>query len=158
MPNAEGSSGFVSEQIARRYISASNRCDYEEMASLFHEDAEWVPISPMEPRRGREAIRERYLVEVKPQNAPIVNDVYTADEHRCVVEFEVDHPERGLVPIVDVFTVNAAGEIRRLAVYRRQRTSVMSQATPDPTGRARPSRDSRRSFLRRHGPSYPAAP
>jgi hypothetical protein len=25
-----------------------------------------------------------------------------ADEHRCVVEFEVDHRERGVVSIVDV--------------------------------------------------------
>lgn len=104
---------------ARAYIAASNRCDYEAMAELFHVDAEWIPIAPIPPRRGREAIRERYLTEVKPMNAPIINDTYIADEHRCVVEFEVDHPERGIVPIVDVFTFDERGQITRLAVYRR---------------------------------------
>jgi hypothetical protein len=41
------------------------------------------------------------------------------DEHHCVVEFEVDHPEHGRVPIVDIFDIDPAGEITRLAVYRR---------------------------------------
>ena len=107
------------EQVARWYIAASNRCDYEALADLFHPTAEWIPIAGIEPRRGREAIRERYLTEVKPMNAPIINDVYIADEERCVVEFEVDHPEHGIVPIVDVFTVDNAGLITRLAVYRK---------------------------------------
>lgn len=107
------------EQVARTYIAASNRCDYEAMSALFHEDADWIPIAPMEPRRGRAAIRQRYLDDVRPMNAPIIHDVYTADDERCVVEFEVDHPEHGIVPIVDVFTVDAGGLITRLAVYRR---------------------------------------
>lgn len=107
------------EQVARAYIAASNRCDYDAMSDLFHEDADWIPIAPIEPRHGREAIRERYLTRVKPMNHPIVNDRYTGDEHRCVVEFEVDHPERGLVAIVDVFDVDDRGQITRLAVYRR---------------------------------------
>ncbi len=107
------------EQVARTYIAASNRRDYEAMAALFHEDAEWIPILPIEPRRGRAAIRERYLNDVKPMNAPIINDRYVADADRCVVEFEVDHPDHGIVPIVDVFDVDTAGEITRLAVYRR---------------------------------------
>ena len=89
------------------------------MSDLFHEDAEWIPILPIEPRRGRAAIRDRYINDVKPMNAPIINDRYVSDEGRCVVEFEVDHPERGRVAIVDVFDVDAAGEITRLAVYRR---------------------------------------
>jgi hypothetical protein len=56
---------------------------------------------------------------VKPMNHAIINDRYIADEHHCVVEFEVDHPEHGRVPIVDVFDIDPAGEITRLAVYRR---------------------------------------
>ena len=107
------------EQIAREYIAASNRCDYEAVSALFHQDAEWIPISPIEPRRGREAIRERYLNEVRPMNHPIVNDRYIATESQCVVEFEVDHPERGRVAIVDIFDIDQNGEITRLAVYRR---------------------------------------
>lgn len=107
------------ERVARTYIEASNRCDYETMSSLFHEDAEWIPIAPIEPRRGRAAIRERYLDDVAPMNAPIINDRYIADETACVVEFEVDHPEHGIVPVVDVFTVDTSGQIARLAVYRR---------------------------------------
>ena len=97
------------EEIARSYIAASNRCDYESMSDLFHQDAEWIPISPIEPGRGRGAIRERYLNLVKPMNHPIINERYIADEHRCVVEFEVDHPEHGRVPIVDIFDVDRAG-------------------------------------------------
>ena len=110
---------LTSEATARAYIAASNRCDYDAMSDLFHADAEWIPIAPIEPRRGREAIRERYLNEVRPMNHPIINDVYTADARRCVVEFEVDHPERGPVAIVDVFDVDDQGQITRLAVYRR---------------------------------------
>ena len=33
-------------QIARDYVTASNRCDYEAMSALFHLDAEWIPMSP----------------------------------------------------------------------------------------------------------------
>jgi ketosteroid isomerase-like protein len=108
-----------SEQVARTYVAASNRCDYEAMSDLFHEDAEWIPIAPTQPRRGRAEIRERYLTEVRPTNAPIINDRYIADDRRCAVEFDVDHPQHGLVAVVDVFTVNQHGEITRLAVYRR---------------------------------------
>ena len=89
------------------------------MADLFAEDAVWIPIAPIPARRGKAAIRERYLNEVKAMNAPIVDDVYVADEDRCVVEFIVEHPEHGRVAIVDVFDVNVQGEISRLAVYRR---------------------------------------
>ena len=89
------------------------------MVALFDEAAEWIPISPIEPRTGLPAIRERYLTDVKSMNAPIVDDVYVADEQRCVVEFVVDHPELGRVPIVDVFNVNRNEKITRLAVYRR---------------------------------------
>ncbi len=107
------------ERVARDYIAASNRNDQEAMAALFADDAEWIPISPIEPRRGRSAIRERYVTEVKEMNAPIVDDVYVADDHRCVVEFVVEHPEHGSVPIVDVFDVDPEGRITRVAVYRR---------------------------------------
>ena len=52
-------------------------------------------------------------------NASIINDRYISAESACVVEFEVDHPDHGIVPIVDVFTVDTSGQITRLAVYRR---------------------------------------
>ncbi|UTI64861.1 nuclear transport factor 2 family protein [Paraconexibacter antarcticus] len=107
------------ERVARSYIAASNRNDQQAMVDLFHDDAEWIPISPIEPRRGKPAIAERYLNEVKAMNAPIIEDVYVADSQRCVVEFVVAHPERGHVPIVDVFDVDHEGRITRLAVYRR---------------------------------------
>ena len=106
------------EQVARTYIEASNRGDHAAMANLFHDDAEWIPIAPIPPRRGAAAIRERYLTEVKAMNAPIINAVYTADDERCIVEFEVNHPEQGIVPIVDVFTIDQDRKITRLAVYR----------------------------------------
>lgn len=106
------------ERVARTYIEASNRGDHAAMADLFHTDAEWIPIAPIPPRRGAAAIRERYLTEVKAMNAPIIDAVYTADDQRCIVEFRVDHPEQGLLPIVDVFTVDDHGRITRLAVYR----------------------------------------
>lgn len=97
----------------------SNAVDYDAMADLFAEDAEWIPISPIEPRRGREAIREGYLRQVKATNRPIINDRYYTDGQTCVVEFDVDLGEQGTAAIVDVFTVNERGEICRLAVYRR---------------------------------------
>lgn len=112
--------GFMTlaERVARAYIAASNRNDQASMVENFHPDAQWIPIAPIEPLRGLEVIREHYLNEVRTLNAPIVEDVYVANEHRCVVEFVVDHPEHGRVPIVDVFDVDDDGRITRLAVYR----------------------------------------
>lgn len=107
------------ERIAREYIAASNRNDQQAMVDLFDDRAEWIPISPIEPRRGKAAISERYLTDVKEMNAPIVEDVYVSDAGRCVVEFVVNHPEHGRVPIVDVFDIDQAGLITRLAVYRQ---------------------------------------
>ena len=107
------------ERSARGYIAASNRNDQASMVENFHRDAEWVPLAPIEPLRGLEAIRESYLNEVRALNAPISEEVYVADEHRCVVEFVVDHPEHGRVPIVDIFDVDDDGLVTRLAVYRR---------------------------------------
>ena len=107
------------ERIARAYIAASNRNDQASMVATFHPEAEWIPIAPTEPLRGLEVIRERYLNEVRAVNAPIIEEVNVADEHPCMVEFVVDHPEHGRVPIVDVFDVDDDDQITRLAVYRR---------------------------------------
>jgi len=105
--------------VARRYIELSNAVDYHAMADLFAEDADWIPISPIEPRKGREAIRQGYLQQVKPNHRPIINDRYYTDGDTCVVEFEVDLGDDGIAAIVDIFSVNDNGEIARLAVYRR---------------------------------------
>jgi uncharacterized protein (TIGR02246 family) len=107
------------EDVARRYIELSNAVDYEAMAELFAVDADWVPITPMEPRKGRESIQEGYLSQVKHTNRPIINARYYTDGDACVVEFEVDFGDGELAGIVDVFTLNSEGEIARLAVYRR---------------------------------------
>ena len=107
------------EQVARKYIDFSNAVDYNAMADLFAVDAEWVPISPIEPRRGREQIREGYLSHVRERNKPIVNPRYYSDDATCVVEFEVDLGDGEFAAIVDVITCNDDGEIVRLAVYRR---------------------------------------
>jgi len=107
------------EDVARRYIELSNAVDYDAIADLFAVDAEWIPISPVEPRKGREAIRRGYLEQVRHTNRPIINARYYADGDTCVAEFEVDVGGGIMVGIVDVFTLNDDGEIARLAVYRR---------------------------------------
>jgi len=107
------------KDVARRYVELSNAVDYNAMADLFAEDADWIPISPIEPRKGREAIRQGYLKQVEHTNRPIVNDRYYAEGDTCVVEFEVQLGDDRVAAIVDVFTVNDEGEIARLAVYRR---------------------------------------
>lgn len=109
------------ESVARRYIALSNAGDYDAMADLFADDAEWIPLLPIASRRGREAIRDGYLRQVKATNRPIINDrYYTAPDGRtCVVEFDVDLGEQGTTAIVDIFTLNDRAEIARLAVYRR---------------------------------------
>lgn len=71
------------EHIARAHIAASNCNDQASMVENFHPDAEWIPIAPVEPLRRLEKIRERYLNEVRALNAPIIREVYVADEHRC---------------------------------------------------------------------------
>lgn len=107
------------EDVAHRYIELSNAVDYEAMAELFAVDADWIPITPMEPRKGRESIREGYLAQVKHTNRPIINARYYTDGDACVAEFEVDLGDGELAGIVDVFTLNSEGEIAMLAVYRR---------------------------------------
>jgi len=105
--------------VARRYVELSNAVDYDAMADLFAEDADWIPISPIEPRKGRAAIRQGYQQQVEHTNRPIINDRYYAEGDTCVVEFEVALGGDRVAAIVDVFTVNDEGEIARLAVYRR---------------------------------------
>ena len=107
------------EQTARRYIELSNAVDYDGMADLFAPDAHWIPVAPIEPRHGRDAIRAGYLEHVKANNRPIVNDRYYSDGPTCVVEFEVDLGDDQRAGIVDIFTLDDAGQISRLAVYRR---------------------------------------
>ena len=107
------------KDVARRYIALSNAVDYDATADLFAVDAVWIPISPIVPRKGREAIRRGYLERVKHTNRPIINDRYYSDGETCVVEFEVDLGDGEVAGIVDVFTLNSNGEIARLAVYRR---------------------------------------
>jgi hypothetical protein len=107
------------KSIAKQYVILSNAVDYNGMANLFAEEAQWVPIAPIEPRIGREAIRAGYLNHVKSKNRPIVNARYYADGLTCVVEFEVQLEEDQRAFIVDVFTFNEAGEIVRLAIYKR---------------------------------------
>jgi hypothetical protein len=109
----------IAEAVARRYIALSNAVDYDAMADLFAVEADWIPISPIESRKGREAIRRGYLQQVKRTNRPIINDRYYSDGNTCVVEFEVDLGDGDVAAIVDVFTLNDAGEIARLAVYHR---------------------------------------
>lgn len=105
--------------IAQHYIASSNAVDYDSMADLFDENADWVPLSSIEPRKGIEAIRAAYLGQVKKVNKPIINDKYYVDGLTCVVEFEVRIDESNIVAIVDIFTFNERGKIIRLAVYKR---------------------------------------
>ncbi|AMJ63985.1 nuclear transport factor 2 family protein [Hymenobacter sp. PAMC 26628] len=107
------------KSIAKQYVALSNAVNYNGMADLFAEAAEWIPISPMEPRTGREAIRAGYLDHVKSKNRPIVNARYYADGLTCVVEFDVQLEAGQIAAIVDIFTFNERGEIVRLAIYKR---------------------------------------
>ncbi|MDQ6775914.1 MAG: nuclear transport factor 2 family protein [Actinomycetota bacterium] len=90
------------KDVARRYIELSNAVDYDAMADLFAADADWIPISPIEPRTGRDAIRRGYLEQVKHTNQPIINVRYYSDGYTCVAEFEVDLGNGSMAAIVDV--------------------------------------------------------
>ena len=107
------------KEIAQRYVALSNAVNYEAMSDLFAEDADWIPIAPIPARRGRKAIRDGYLRQVKSNNKSIINDRYYVDGHTCVVEFDVDLGGGDTAAIVDILTFNEALEITRLAVYRR---------------------------------------
>lgn len=107
------------KEIAKKYIAYSNAVDYNAMADLFDENADWIPVLPIEPKKGREAIRERYLNHVKNINRPIINDTYYADGLTCVVEFDVQMEDGTTVAIVDIFTFNLKGYITRLSVFRK---------------------------------------
>ena len=107
------------KEIAKKYMAYSNAVDYNSMADLFDENADWIPISPIEPKKGREAIRERYLNHVKNINRPIINERYYSDGLTCVVEFDVQMEDGTTVAIVDIFTFNINGYIARLSIYRK---------------------------------------
>lgn len=107
------------KQIAKKYIECSNAVDYNAIADLFDENADWVPISPIEPIKGKDAIRDRYLNHVKKINRPIINDIYYADGLTCIVEFAVQMEDHSVVELVDIFTFNEQGKIIKLSVYRK---------------------------------------
>ena len=150
------------EAVARRYIALSNAVAYDAMADLFALDADWIPISPIELRQGREAIRRGYLEHVERTNRPIINDRYYSDGNTCVVEFEVDLGDGVVAGVVDVFTVNddgrspglpsiAARTGRAVGALGRSRWAQVSQHRRDCSVRDDADRDIRRAECRREG-------
>jgi hypothetical protein len=107
------------KSIAKQYLALSNAVDYNGRADLFAEEAEWVPISLIEPRTGREAIRAGYLNHVKSENRLISNVRHYADGLTWVVEFDVQLEAGEIASVDDIFTFNECGEISRIASYKQ---------------------------------------
>jgi len=112
----------AARQVAHRYLELVNAHAYDQIGSLFALDA--VVLGPSgEEVAGRGAITALWA-ERFSQNGPeeVSAASMVTEGDTCVVELSPRfsgelEPRAGMV--IDHFTVNAAGEIIRLAIYLR---------------------------------------
>lgn len=121
-PPAASASGRPACQVAQRYIDLTAEEKYDQLGSLFSDDAVFVaPTGTV--LRGSKAIGEFYatfLPRIKPRNVPIS---FIADGNQCVMELvsatNLDNYAKYRLAAIDHFTVDQNGKIRHLVVYLR---------------------------------------
>lgn len=113
----------LAERAVARYLELINARRYDEVGSIYAEDA--VFLAPTgEEIRGRTAITEFYrggLEKIRPSRVRASSSV--AQGNQCVIEITATGISGSAVEeehtVVDHFTVNDAGEVTRMAVYLR---------------------------------------
>ena len=112
----------AARQAAHRYLELVNAHDYDQIGSLFALDA--VVLGPSgEAVAGREEITALWAEQFSKSGPEEVSAAsMVAEGDSCVVElsprFSGEREARAGM-VIDHFTVNAAGEIIRLAIYLR---------------------------------------
>jgi hypothetical protein len=112
----------LATHAVEKYLELINARRYDEIGSIFSEDAEFLAPTG-DVIRGRVAIGDFYrggLERIRPSRVWASSKV--AEGNRCVIEISAtldDEPDAAPRTVVDHFTVNDAGEVVRMAVYLR---------------------------------------
>jgi hypothetical protein len=110
--------------VALTYQRSVNAKDLDLLRTIFADEAVLVvptgltPDDPTGTFRGIDAVMGFFGGVSFPQQAVLTYRAVYEDGDTCVVELEGRLPDR-TVEAVDIFTVNAAGLVTRMAVYAR---------------------------------------
>lgn len=121
-PPAAHTRGKRACEPAQRYVDLMAAERYDELRTLFSDDAVFVtPIGKV--LHGPAEIGDFYkafLPTLKPRNVPIT---FIADGDECVMELvtatNVDNYAKYRLAAIDHFTVNKEGKIRHMVVFLR---------------------------------------
>ena len=120
-PPAASAQGKPACQPARQYVDITAARRYQDLGTLFADDAVFVAPNGKVLRGAKEigAFYEGFLPTIDPDNIPIS---FIADGTECVMELvsRVKHGDgKYRLAAIDHFTVNAAGKIVHMVVYLR---------------------------------------
>lgn len=121
-PPAASTRGKRACQPAQKYIDLTAAGHYDQLGSLFSDDATFVtPTGSV--LHGPKAIGDFYmsfLPTIKPRNVPIS---FIADGDECVMELvtatNMDNYAKYRLAAIDHFTIDKRGKIRHMVVYLR---------------------------------------
>ncbi|MGE0387425.1 MAG: nuclear transport factor 2 family protein [Gammaproteobacteria bacterium] len=120
-PPAASAQGKPACQPAQQYVDITAQRRYQDLGSLFAEDAVFVAPNGKVLRGADEigAFYAAFLPTIDPDNVPIS---FIADGSECVMELvsRIKHGDgKYRLAAIDHFTVNAAGKIVHMVVYLR---------------------------------------
>ena len=121
-PPAASARGRRACKVAQRYVDLTAAEKYDQLGSLFADDAVFLtPVGTV--LRGPKEIGDFYaglLPKIKPRNVPIS---FIADGAECIMELvsatNLDGYAKYRLAAIDHFTVNRQGKIQQLVVYLR---------------------------------------
>lgn len=109
--------------VAVEYFASVNAHDAERLSRLFAEDGWLRPPPPVKDElQGREAIREFYSHLFASHPDLSIDPDYTliADGDVCVARFSSRSGGRHVHGVIDIFTVDAKGDLTEMTAYSRQ--------------------------------------
>lgn len=121
-PKAASSKGKPACAVAQKYVDLTAAGRYDELGSLFADDAVFVTPKATVLRGPAEigAFYAKFLPTIKPKNVPIS---FIADGAECVMELvtatNLDNYAKYRLAAIDHFTVNKQGKIVHMVVYLR---------------------------------------
>jgi len=107
-------------ETAQRYVDLVAVQDFAAIPVLFAPDAVWRPAPPQPEVRGAALIDAGYRALAERDVPPmrVVERSFYVDGDTVVAEFSCE-TEGVLSEVVDVFTFDSAGLIRRMSAYTR---------------------------------------
>ena len=145
-PPAANTRGKRACEPAQRYVDLTAAERYDELGTLFADDAVFVaPTGKV--LHGPAEIGDFYkafLPKIKPRNVPIS---FIADGDECVMELvtatNLDNYAKYRLAAIDHFTVNKDGKIRHMVVFLRPQ-SLQAQQSCNDRGVGSPSNDNKK--------------